>query len=71
MKVPVWVDFESGYSDKPAVVAENLKPLADIGVSGINIEDGPDAPAILAKKIEAIKTLASSLGIDIFVNVRF
>jgi len=32
--------------------------------------DGPDAPAILAKKIEAIKTLASSLGVDIFVNAR-
>jgi 2-methylisocitrate lyase-like PEP mutase family enzyme len=52
------------------VVAENLKPLANVGISGINIEDGTDAPALLANKIEAIKKLASSLGVDIFINAR-
>jgi 2-methylisocitrate lyase-like PEP mutase family enzyme len=66
----VSVDFEAGYSDKPSVAAENLKPLIDAGISGINIEDGTDDPALLAKKIEAIKQLTSSLGVDIFVNTR-
>ena len=70
VKVPVSVDFEAGYSNNASIVAENLKPLADVGISGINIEDGTDAPALLAKKIEAIKKLASSLGGDIFVNAR-
>src|SRR5882672_5193091 len=70
VKVPVSVDFEAGYSNKPSVVVENLKPLAAAGIAGINIEDGTDAPALLAKKIEAIKKLTSSLGVDIFVNVR-
>ena len=70
VKVPVSVDFEAGYSDQPAIVAENLKPLAAAGISGINIEDGIDEPSLLAKKIEAIKKLASSLGVDIFVNAR-
>ena len=70
VKVPVSVDFEAGYSNQPAVVVKNLKPLAAVGIAGINIEDGTGAPALLAKKIEAIKKMASSLGVDIFVNAR-
>jgi len=70
VKVPVSVDFEAGYSNQPAVVVKDLKPLAAVGIAGINIEDGTDAPALLAKQIEAIKKMASSLGVDIFVNAR-
>ena len=61
VKVPVSIDFEAGYSNQPAVVVKNLKPLAAVGIAGINIEDGTDAPALLGKKIEAIKKMASSL----------
>ena len=53
VKVPVSIDFEAGYSDKPVVVVEYLKPIVAAGISGINIEDGIDEPALLAKKIEA------------------
>src|ERR1700753_1018743 len=42
ISLPLSVDFENGYSDDPAVVAENIKLLLDIGVVGINIEDGHD-----------------------------
>ena len=70
VKVPVSIDFEAGYSDKPAVVVENLKPIVAAGISGINIEDGTDEPALLAKKIEAIKKMASLAGVDVFVNAR-
>ena len=70
MKVPVSIDFEAGYSDKPAVVVEYLKPIVAAGISGINIEDGIDEPALLAKKIEAIKKMLSSEGVDVFVNAR-
>ena len=70
VKVPVTIDFEAGYSDNPATVAENLKPLVQGGISGINIEDGTDAPSLLAKKIEAIKKMTSSTGVDVFVNTR-
>lgn len=70
VKVPVSIDFEAGYSDKPAVVVENLKPIVAAGISGINIEDGTDEPALLAKKIEAIKKMVSSEGVDVFVNAR-
>src|ERR1700753_2073030 len=52
VKVPVTIDMEAGYSDNPTVVGENLKPFLDAGIAGINIEDGTDQPALLAKKIE-------------------
>src|SRR6266403_1350278 len=70
VKMPVSIDFEAGHSDKPAVVVENLKPIVAAGISGINIEDGTDEPALLAKKIEAIKKMVSSEGVDVFVNAR-
>jgi len=65
VKLPVTVDFEAGYSDDPATVAENLRPLIEAGISGINIEDGTASVTLLAKKIEAIKAIA-----DVFVNAR-
>jgi 2-methylisocitrate lyase-like PEP mutase family enzyme len=70
VKIPVTVDFEGGYSDKPAVVAENLKPLIEAGIAGINIEDGTEEPGLLANKIEAIKKETSSMGVDLFINTR-
>lgn len=70
IKVPLTVDFENGYSDDPAVVAENIKPLLDAGIAGINIEDGPDAPELLAAKVEAIKRAVAAHGSKLFINVR-
>ena len=70
VKVPVSIDFEAGYASEPSVIADNLKPILAAGISGINIEDGTDAPAMLAGKIEAIKALAASMGVDVFVNAR-
>jgi 2-methylisocitrate lyase-like PEP mutase family enzyme len=70
LKVPLSVDFENGYSENASAVAENVKRLIDLGVAGINIEDGRDAPSRLAAKIEAIKNAAAKMGADIFVNAR-
>lgn len=70
VNVPVTIDVESGYSDDPAEVVANLMPIFETGVVGINIEDGEDAPALLAKKIQAIKKATHARGLDIFVNVR-
>lgn len=66
IKVPLSVDFENGYSADPEQVARNVARLVGVGVAGINIEDGHDAPALLAGKIRAIKQLSP----DIFINVR-
>lgn len=70
IKIPLSVDFEAGYSDNPASVAENIKPLLDAGVVGINIEDGGDPPTLLAAKIERLKKAAAGKGVDLFVNAR-
>jgi 2-methylisocitrate lyase-like PEP mutase family enzyme len=70
VRVPVTIDVEAGYSDDPSAVAERLKPLFEAGIAGINIEDGADAPSLLASKIEALKRSTASMGRDVFVNVR-
>lgn len=70
VKVPVTIDVEAGYSQDPAAVLEGLKPILETGVAGINIEDGADAPDVLARKIEIIKRGTTSMGLDVFVNVR-
>lgn len=73
VKIPVSVDFEAGYSGKPEEVAKMVKKLENIGISGINIEDGVvkngkrklENPKILEAKIKAIKAKCS-----IFINAR-
>lgn len=66
IKVPLSVDFENGYSSDPQQVARSVLRLIDVGVAGINLEDGNDAPELVADKIRAIK----QLGREIFVNLR-
>ena len=70
LRIPLSVDIENGYSDSPGVVADLVKRLVDLGVAGINIEDGSDKPAVLAAKIEAIKNAVSNAGANLFVNAR-
>ncbi|MFT3700062.1 MAG: isocitrate lyase/phosphoenolpyruvate mutase family protein [Kofleriaceae bacterium] len=67
VKIPVSIDIENGYADDPSELA--LKLIA-LGIAGINIEDGSEPPAILARKIEAIKTAASKRGYELFINAR-
>jgi 2-methylisocitrate lyase-like PEP mutase family enzyme len=70
IKVPLSFDIENGYSDDPKVVASHALRLAELGIAGINIEDGRDEPALLASKIEAIREAVSKANVDLFVNVR-
>lgn len=70
LTVPLSFDVEHGYSDDPSTVADNVMRLIDAGVAGINIEDGQDAPSVLAGKIEAIKNAAAKTGTNIFINAR-
>jgi 2-methylisocitrate lyase-like PEP mutase family enzyme len=70
LTVPLSWDIENGYSDNPRTVAENVMRLVDQGIAGINLEDGSDAPAVLAAKIEAIRNALSRAGTDLFINAR-
>jgi 2-methylisocitrate lyase-like PEP mutase family enzyme len=70
LSVPLSVDIENGYSDDAFAVAETVAQLADLGVAGINIEDGSDRPEVLAAKIVAIRRRLDNAGIDLFINAR-
>jgi 2-methylisocitrate lyase-like PEP mutase family enzyme len=70
LTVPLSIDMENGYSDEPKAVAEHVNRLIDLGIAGINIEDGLDSADLLASKIEAIRGAASKAGADLFVNAR-
>jgi 2-methylisocitrate lyase-like PEP mutase family enzyme len=70
VRVPVSIDFEGGYSDDAEAVAKLVGMLIDVGVVGINIEDGGGSPDRLCRKIEAIRRMASALGVELFINAR-
>jgi len=70
IRIPLSVDVENGYADEVDDVGHVLTPIFESGAVGINIEDGKQAPALLAAKIERVKTTAGKLGIDVFVNAR-
>lgn len=70
LECPLSVDVEGGYSDDPAEVAELVGQLIDAGAVGINVEDGRDAPSLLAAKIRAIRQIAEQRGVRLFINAR-
>ncbi len=70
LQVPLSVDMEDGYSDDPAQVADLAARLAEVGVAGINLEDGRKPAQLLARKAEAIRERLAKDGLDLFVNAR-
>lgn len=71
LPVPVSVDIEAGFADDPAAVADYVARLADIGVAGINIEDGRDNTALAApeRQAELLHTITARVP-HLFVNAR-
>ncbi len=69
-RLPVSADVESGYAAEPERVAETVSALLDVGIVGINLEDGAAAPGVLAAKIEAVKRASARAGVGLFVNAR-
>jgi len=74
VNVPVSVDIEAGYSRRPAVIAQHICELADLGVVGINLEDSIVAdkrqlqdPEVFAEIIVAVK---ANIPATVFLNVR-
>src|SRR6185369_14028381 len=63
--VPVSADFEGGYSDDPKTVGETVRALIDIGVAGINLEDGYGSIDLHCAKIDAVRGAG-----EIFINAR-
>jgi len=65
--LPFTVDIENGYSGSLKEVCDLVSALIEIGVEGINLEDGTEDPTILVNKIKAIKHVS---GEHIFINAR-
>ncbi|MCC2605428.1 isocitrate lyase/PEP mutase family protein [Planctobacterium marinum] len=65
-ELPVTIDIENGYSDVPETVATLCSTLTDMGVVGINLEDGLQPAEGLSDKISAINAMTSQL----FINAR-
>src|SRR6185312_3761407 len=68
--LPLSIDIEGGYSDEPQAVADLVERLVELGVAGINIEDGGRDASLLAAKIDAIAARSRAKGNDVFVNAR-
>jgi len=66
--IPLTVDLEDGYSDAPASVAALVAEVAALGVVGINLEDGAQAPDLLAGKIAAARQALGNT--PLFINAR-
>ena len=77
VSIPVSVDIERGYAQTAASVADLAGALMELGVVGVNIEDGVVAgsslltdTAVLSERIAAIRATAEQAGIPLFVNAR-
>jgi len=70
LDVPLSVDVEGGYASGAAVVADNVARFMDAGAVGINIQDGSEEPALLCRKIEAIRAAAQREGVPLYINIR-
>ncbi|HVK23780.1 MAG TPA: isocitrate lyase/phosphoenolpyruvate mutase family protein [Actinokineospora sp.] len=66
LSIPLTVDLEGGYSDDPAAVAALAVELVDLGVAGVNLEDGHRTADEHARIIDAVATAAP----DLFINAR-
>jgi len=73
---PVTADFEGGYSDDDAVLADNIGRLLDRGVIGVNFEDrvvkgdGLYDVERQARRIAAVRKAADQKGVALFINAR-
>jgi 2-methylisocitrate lyase-like PEP mutase family enzyme len=74
--VPVTADFEGGYTDDDASLADNVSRLLETGVVGINFEDRVVKGSGLydaerqATRIAVIRREADEKGVALFINAR-
>ncbi len=75
--LPVTVDIERGFARTTDEVCSLVCSLIDLGVVGVNIEDGVSAqdgqllpPQVLCERIAALRTLADRAGVRLFINAR-
>jgi len=77
VKGPLTVDLERGYGRSPEEMTQLVGELLDLGVVGLNIEDGVDRETgrlvpsqLLCDRIASLRTLAARREVRLFVNAR-
>jgi 2-methylisocitrate lyase-like PEP mutase family enzyme len=78
IKLPFTVDIETGYGSTNEAVASNIIKLAELGVSGINIEDSAlhhgtrqlKDPVQFAALISYVKEKLAQNQLELFINIR-
>ncbi|WP_353165811.1 isocitrate lyase/PEP mutase family protein [Empedobacter brevis] len=78
VNLPLSVDIEAGYGETSDQIVENIIQLAELGVTGINIEDSIVEnnnrslrnPKDFGELIKVIRTELNSRRIELFINVR-
>lgn len=77
VRVPVSVDIERGFGRSTDDVAALVRMLLELGVVGVNIEDGVlantkqlAAPEVLCERIVAVREVATKLNVNLFINAR-
>lgn len=71
LPVPVTVDLEGGYAEDPAAVADLAAGLSELGVAGINLEDGrPDGQLRSVAEHAAVIRAVAVAAPALFVNAR-
>ncbi|WP_132145137.1 isocitrate lyase/PEP mutase family protein [Luteibacter rhizovicinus] len=75
--VPVTVDIERGYGPTPEDSGELVDALLELGIVGVNIEDGTlrdtstlTHPSVLSERIVHIKAVAQRRNVPLFINAR-
>jgi 2-methylisocitrate lyase-like PEP mutase family enzyme len=70
IEVPLSVDFEGGFADDPAQLAEHAHLLAETGAVGCNFEDQVVGGEGLHDVEEQVRRIAAVVGSGLFVNAR-
>ena len=70
LHVHVTADIEDGYEADPAAVADLVAELADMGVSGVNLEDSTAGQLVDATAFAAKVAAVKQRNPDVFVNAR-
>lgn len=71
LPVPVTVDIEGGFDERPGAVADFAEQLAACGIAGVNLEDGRRGSALAAPEQQAALIAAvKERTPELFVNAR-
>jgi 2-methylisocitrate lyase-like PEP mutase family enzyme len=75
--IPVNADFEGGFADDPARVAENVRRCIETGVAGLSIEDSTSDPAVplydfdlTVARVKAARAAIDKAGGDVVFTAR-